>query len=56
MSREQRLVFGEVGELYDRHRPAHPGVVVRRAGLALGHGNELVLPMVTRVCLARLAC
>jgi SAM-dependent methyltransferase len=26
--REQRLVFGEVAELYDRHRPAYPDLVV----------------------------
>jgi SAM-dependent methyltransferase len=26
--REQRLVFGEVAELYDRHRPAYPDEVV----------------------------
>jgi SAM-dependent methyltransferase len=38
--REQRLVFGEVAELYDRHRPAYPDVViddlVSLAGLAPG--------------------
>lgn len=28
MTREQRLVFGEVAELYDRHRPAYPNAVV----------------------------
>lgn len=28
MRREQRLVFGEVAELYDRHRPAYPDVVI----------------------------
>jgi SAM-dependent methyltransferase len=28
MRREQRLVFGEVAELYDRHRPAYPGAVI----------------------------
>jgi SAM-dependent methyltransferase len=28
MTREQRLVFGEVAELYDRHRPAYPDAVV----------------------------
>lgn len=28
MRREQRLVFGEVAELYDRHRPAYPDAVV----------------------------
>jgi SAM-dependent methyltransferase len=28
VSREQRLVFGEVAELYDRHRPAYPDAVV----------------------------
>ena len=28
MSREQRLVFGEVAELYDRRRPAYPDAVV----------------------------
>jgi SAM-dependent methyltransferase len=26
--REQRLVFGEVAELYDRHRPAYPDAVI----------------------------
>jgi SAM-dependent methyltransferase len=38
--REQRLVFGEVAELYDRHRPAYPDLVVddlvELAGLAVG--------------------
>jgi SAM-dependent methyltransferase len=38
--REQRLVFGEVAELYDRHRPAYPDVVIddliSLAGLAAG--------------------
>lgn len=28
MKREQRLVFGEVAELYDRHRPGYPDAVV----------------------------
>ena len=28
MKREQRLVFGEVAELYDRHRPAYPAAVI----------------------------
>jgi SAM-dependent methyltransferase len=28
MRRDQRLVFGEVAELYDRHRPAYPGAVI----------------------------
>ena len=28
MRREQRLVFGEVAELYDRHRPTYPDAVV----------------------------
>ena len=28
MTREQRLVFGEVAELYDRHRPAYPNALV----------------------------
>jgi trans-aconitate methyltransferase len=28
MKREQRLVFGEVAELYDRHRPAYPDPVI----------------------------
>jgi SAM-dependent methyltransferase len=28
MKREQRLVFGEVAENYDRYRPAYPGAVV----------------------------
>jgi SAM-dependent methyltransferase len=28
LRREQRLVFGEVAELYDRHRPAYPDAVV----------------------------
>jgi SAM-dependent methyltransferase len=28
VSREQRLVFGEVAELYDRHRPAYPDAVI----------------------------
>lgn len=28
MRREQRLVFGEVAELYDRHRPGYPDAVV----------------------------
>jgi SAM-dependent methyltransferase len=28
MTREQRLVFGEVAELYDRYRPAYPDAVV----------------------------
>jgi SAM-dependent methyltransferase len=38
--REQRLVFGEVAELYERHRPAYPDVViddlVSLAGLKAG--------------------
>lgn len=38
--REQRLVFGEVAELYDRHRPAYPDAViddlVKLAGLGAG--------------------
>jgi SAM-dependent methyltransferase len=38
--REQRLVFGEVAEQYDRHRPAYPDAVVddlvERAGLRAG--------------------
>jgi SAM-dependent methyltransferase len=38
--REQRLVFGEVAELYDRHRPAYPDAViddlVELAGLSGG--------------------
>jgi SAM-dependent methyltransferase len=38
--REQRLVFGEVAELYDRHRPAYPDAVVddlvELAGLQVG--------------------
>jgi SAM-dependent methyltransferase len=38
--REQRLVFGEVAELYDRHRPAYPDAViddlVELAGLSAG--------------------
>jgi SAM-dependent methyltransferase len=38
--REQRLVFGEVAELYDRHRPTYPDVVVddlvKLAGLRPG--------------------
>jgi SAM-dependent methyltransferase len=38
--REQRLVFGEVAELYDRHRPAYPDAVVddlvELAGLSVG--------------------
>jgi SAM-dependent methyltransferase len=38
--REQRLVFGEFAELYDRHRPAYPDVViddlVELAGLDAG--------------------
>jgi SAM-dependent methyltransferase len=42
--REQRLVFGEVAELYDRHRPAYPDVViddlVELAGL--GAGSEVL--------------
>jgi SAM-dependent methyltransferase len=37
---EQRLVFGEVAELYDRHRPGYPDVViddlVELAGLSRG--------------------
>jgi SAM-dependent methyltransferase len=28
VTREQRLVFGEVAELYDRHRPAYPNALV----------------------------
>jgi SAM-dependent methyltransferase len=28
MKREQRLVFGEVAELYDRHRPAYPDELI----------------------------
>lgn len=28
MRREQRLVFGEIAELYDRHRPAYPDALV----------------------------
>jgi SAM-dependent methyltransferase len=40
MRREQRLVFGEVAELYDRHRPAYPDAVVddpvELAGLETG--------------------
>jgi SAM-dependent methyltransferase len=28
VKREQRLVFGEVAELYDRHRPAYPDALV----------------------------
>jgi SAM-dependent methyltransferase len=40
LKREQRLVFGEVAELYDRHRPAYPDVViddlVELAGLDAG--------------------
>jgi len=28
VTREQRLVFGEVAELYDRHRPAYPDAVI----------------------------
>ncbi|MBV9605762.1 MAG: class I SAM-dependent methyltransferase [Solirubrobacterales bacterium] len=28
MNREQRLVFGEVAELYERHRPAYPDALV----------------------------
>lgn len=38
--REQRLVFGEVAELYDRHRPDYPGAVFDRmvefGGLSAG--------------------
>jgi SAM-dependent methyltransferase len=38
--REQRLVFGEIAELYDRHRPAYPEAVVddlvELAGLEAG--------------------
>jgi SAM-dependent methyltransferase len=38
--REQRLVFGEVAEMYDRHRPAYPDAVVddlvEMAGLSAG--------------------
>lgn len=40
MRREQRLVFGEVAELYERHRPAYPDAViddlVELAGLSAG--------------------
>ena len=40
MRREQRLVFGEVAELYDRHRPTYPDAVVddlvSLAGLGAG--------------------
>lgn len=40
MNREQRLVFGEVAEQYDRHRPAYPDRVVddliELAGLEVG--------------------
>jgi SAM-dependent methyltransferase len=40
LRREQRLVFGEVAELYDRHRPSYPDVViddlVELAGLDAG--------------------
>jgi SAM-dependent methyltransferase len=40
MTREQRLVFGEVAEQYDRHRPAYPDRVVddlvELAGLEVG--------------------
>ena len=40
MKREQRLVFGEVAELYDRHRPAYPDELiddlVQLAGLEAG--------------------
>ena len=44
MRREQRLVFGEVAELYDRHRPAYPGVVVDDLiGLAALGPGALVL-------------
>jgi SAM-dependent methyltransferase len=28
VKREQRLVFGEVAELYDRHRPAYPDALI----------------------------
>jgi SAM-dependent methyltransferase len=42
--REQRLVFGEIAELYDRHRPAYPDAVVddlaRLAGLR--HGSPVL--------------
>lgn len=44
MRREQRLVFGEVAELYDRHRPAYPDAVVDDLiGLAGLEAGTLVL-------------
>ena len=33
---EQRLVFGEIAELYDRHRPAYPPALIDRV---LGHSG-----------------
>lgn len=40
MKREQRLVFGEVAELYDQHRPAYPDALIDElvavAGLEAG--------------------
>jgi hypothetical protein len=41
--RERRLVFGEVAELYDRHRPTYPPALI----------DDLSIPMRTRLCLAR---
>jgi len=44
MTCEQRLVFGEVAELYDRHRPAYPDAVVDDlVELARLEPGELVL-------------
>jgi 2-polyprenyl-3-methyl-5-hydroxy-6-metoxy-1,4-benzoquinol methylase len=44
MRREQRLVFGEVAELYDRHRPGYPDPVVDDLiGLAGLEAGTLVL-------------
>jgi SAM-dependent methyltransferase len=57
MAREQRLVFGEVAELYDRHRPSYPdqliddvlhvaGVDGREAVLEVGAGTGKATTMV----------
>jgi SAM-dependent methyltransferase len=44
MMRERRLVFGEVAELYDRHRPAYPDRLVEAlVALARLDGSQTVL-------------
>src|ERR1700722_4671949 len=45
MAREQRLVFGEVAELYDRARPSYPAALIDHlvdlAGGGTDHGRVL---------------